>query len=283
MSNPPLLDDDWAHTPAPARIYDYLLGGRDNFAADRAAADGMTAAAPWLPTAARINLQHGLRAAAQLAIQGIRQFIDIGTGFPPPAYSVPDARMKAPSVGSAARKVRPDVRVVYVDRDLVVRPHIDAVHDPCDNRRVVLGDLLEPKQLLAAPQIADFLTNTEPIAVMLHAVLHWVDDDQALRDALAVLRDWLPPGSALSITHFTGDFAPEEMQQAAEQCAAAGVPLRLRTREEIAELFGGWTLLGSDLVPTAQWHPLTMPMCSSPETSAAYAGVAFKPEDEEAR
>lgn len=279
----PLLDDAWARTPAPARIHDCLLGGRDNFTADRAAAERMTAAAPWMPTAARINLQHGLRASAEMALQGIRQFIDIGTGFPPPAYSLPDARMPAPSVGAAARRVRPDVRVVYVDRDLVVRPHIDAVHDPHDGVRVVLGDLLEPKQLLADPDVSGFLAPDEPTAVMLHAVLHWIEDDSALCDALTVLRDWLPAGSGLSITHLTADFAPEEMGKAAAHCTAAGAPLRLRTREEIADLFGDWPLLDPGLVPTAQWDPLTMPGSEEPETSAAYAGAAFKPKDAEVR
>ncbi len=230
-----------ATIPNPARIYDYLLGGKDNLPADRAAAEELLALVPEARAGARENRAFLGRAVRYLAAEGVRQFLDVGTGLPSQG-----------NVHEVAHGVAPDARVVYVDNDPVVHVHANALlAEP--TTAAVLADLREPERIIRHPRARALLDFTKPVAVLLVAVLHFVTDEEDPAGIVGSLRDVLAPGSFLVISHATGDFRPEVAGKVSAVYDKAAAPLVLRSRPEVARLFQGFDLLPPGLVQPAAW------------------------------
>ncbi|WP_186403748.1 SAM-dependent methyltransferase [[Actinomadura] parvosata] len=178
--------------PSVARIYDYLLGGKDNFASDREAAAQILRLSPNAKEVARANRAFMGRAVRAIARKGVRQFLDIGTGLP-----------TQENVHQVAAQVAPGTRVVYVDNDPIVLVHARALLAETADTIVVEGDMREPKAILTHPEILQHLDLRRPTAVLLMAVLHFIPDDDQVRDILRIVREALPSGSYLVISHVT--------------------------------------------------------------------------------
>ncbi|MGV9789038.1 SAM-dependent methyltransferase [Streptomyces sp. NPDC003435] len=230
------------HVPHSARMYDYFLGGTTNFPADREAAGRALAVFPYARSAARANRGFMRRSVRYLAESGISQFIDIGTGIP-----------TSPNLHEVVQEVTPYARVVYADNDPIVLIHAEALlrGTPGGVTAYVQADVTQPETILeAARPVLDF---SEPIALSLNALLHFVPDDA--HKITDVLRSCLPRGSALAVSHLTAAFAPEETARLTEVYTAAGTPTRARSRDEIAQFFAGWELVDPGIVPTPRWRP----------------------------
>ncbi|MEU8680949.1 SAM-dependent methyltransferase [Streptomyces sp. NPDC048611] len=260
---------DRAHS---SRIYDYFLGGKTNFLADRMAAGSVLGVFPAALVAARINREFMHRATRVLAASGLRQFLDIGTGIPTP-----------PNLHDIAQGLAPDARVVYTDNDPIVLAHAAALLIGTAEGRTayVQADVNDPAGILAAPQLLDTLDLTRPVALSLNALMHFVPDDGEDRAHTIVetLKAALPSGSALALSHATPDFSPEAMRQIIEIYGDAGTRLQFRSRAEILRFFDGWELLEPGLTLSHQWRP-DRPEDATHVTdaeAACYAGVARKP------
>jgi hypothetical protein len=206
-------------TPHPARMYDAYLGGKDNYPADREAVRQILRVAPEIRDMARANrafLQRAVRFLVKEA--GIRQIIDIGTGIP-----------TAGNVHEVARDIAPGTRVVYVDNDPIVHVHANALLTGSGTTRIVLADLRRPERILADPQVRATIDFGEPVALLLVAILHFITDDEGPGRIVATLRDALPPGSYLALSHVTGDFRTEAARQAAAVYDQATSTVTLRS------------------------------------------------------
>jgi SAM-dependent methyltransferase len=251
--------------PHPARVHDYLLGGKDNFRADRRAADAMIAQLPGLPAMTRANRDFLHRAVDHLVHgAGVRQFLDIGSGIP-----------TARNVHEIALTADPTARVVYVDNDPVVAAHSRALLTGAapGSTAFVEADATDPAALLADPALTDTLDLSEPVALMLVSVLvHF--PDRTAHDVVASLLAALPPGSHLVISHPTTDFAPEAAAQAVAAARRNGLTYVPRSRDEVAALFAGTTPVEPGIVPLLAWRPA--PALAAPDPRSAYywAGVA---------
>ncbi|WP_280693583.1 SAM-dependent methyltransferase [Kitasatospora sp. GAS204B] len=255
------LTDLHTDRPHPARIYDYWLGGKDNFAPDRQAAEHAISASADIPAAARENRAF-LRRAVQLAAQaGVRQFVDIGAGLPSPG-----------NVHQVAQSIDPDARVAYVDNDPIVLTHGRALL--ADNRTttVLTGDVRELDELFERPELAALIDLGQPVAVLLLAVLHFVTDEEA-REAVRRVRERVAPGSYLLLSHSTHEGNPERAAEVAKTWDKTTSGIRLRTRTQVADLFDGWELLepGVDFVPLWRAEGPT-----EASTRWMYAGVGRK-------
>jgi hypothetical protein len=240
-AEPPPIDSSKAH---PARVYDYLLGGKDNYPADRQAAEQVLAAVPSARDMAHANRAFLQRAVRFLAGEaGIGQFLDIGTGLPTQG-----------NVHEVARQLRPDARVVYVDNDPLVHVHANALL-ACDNTVSVLADLREPDAILAHPQVRQALDFTQQVALLLVAVVHFVRDEEDPAGIITRFRDAMAPGSYLVISHATGDFDTVAASRAARAYDQAAAPMVLRSHAEVQRLFDGFSLVDPGLVQVAQWRP----------------------------
>jgi S-adenosyl methyltransferase len=241
---PPEINTGVAH---PARLYDYLLGGKDNFAADRALADAVVKAMPSARSMARANRDFLRRAVHYLATEaGIRQFLDVGTGIP-----------TAGNTHEVAQAVAKDSRVVYVDNDPIVLAHARALmtSDPAGATAFIQADLREPAKILADPALRKTLDQGEPIALLLIAILMYVSDEDDPRSLVAELVDALPSGSYLTLTHPTADFNPGEAAAAVAATEQAGISFTARTEAEVAAFFTGLDLVDPGVVPILAWHP----------------------------
>ncbi len=253
--------------PHSARIYDYWLGGKDNFAVDRAVGEAMIQAIPGMRYMARENRRFVHRAARDLvAKEGIRQFLDIGTGIP-----------TRPNLHEIAQEVAPETRVVYVDNDPIVLVHARAlmVSSPEGRSEYISADLRDVRSILQEPVLLDTLDLTEPVGLTLIAILMLMADEDDPWARVAALRDAMPPGSVLGITHPTADFAPDQVAEAVAAATGAGMTLVARTKDEVQRFFGDWELLEPGLVPVSAWRP-DEPV-ENPEAAYYWAGVARKP------
>jgi SAM-dependent methyltransferase len=243
--------------PNVARMYDYLLGGLNNFAVDRAAADRVLAYLPQQRAAAAENRRFLGRAVRFLAApeQGIEQFLDIGAGLPTRGSVHEVAAHEIARHASAGACVR----VAYVDYDPVVVSHGKAMLAERNRSIVVQADLRDPASLLGHPEITAHLDFSRPVGLILVNVLHWLTDDDAPHDILAVLSDALAPGSFLVLTHLSTDLLSdqelESVRRAARVLEDASAQPRFRARQEILELFDGWRLVEPGLVPKREWRP----------------------------
>ena len=232
--------------PHSARIYSYWLGGKDHFPADRRAAEDVIRQRPQVVAGARANRAFLGRVVGYLAAErGIRQFLDIGTGLPAPG-----------ATHQVAQSITPQARVVYVDNDPLVLVHARALltstpQGACDH---IQADLRDPAGILtkAAPTL-DF---TQPVGVLLLAVLHFLDDACDPAAITATLAAALAPGSCLALSHLTADLAPQQVTAAAGAYnALAPAPVTPRSHAQVTALFGGLPLLPPGVVPVTEWRP----------------------------
>lgn len=231
------------NVPNGARIYDAMLGGKDNFAADRGVVEQMLKVNPMAPLTARANREFLGRAVRYLTTEcGIDQFLDIGTGLP-----------TVQNVHEVALANNPDATIVYVDYDPVVVTHAKALLAGTDNVKVVQGDIRRPDGILSAA--AETLDFDRPIAVLLVAILHFVGDEEHPERILETLRSAMAPGSYLILSHTADESASNVMGTAKQGFSMAGAPLTPRTRAAIAELLSGFELIEPGLVDVQDWRP----------------------------
>jgi hypothetical protein len=258
----PTFDTSVAHI---ARVYDYWLGGKDNYAADRAAGDAALQAYPDLVSSVRANRAFLARVVRYLAGEaGIRQFLDIGTGIP-----------TANNTHEVAQSLAPESRVVYVDNDPVVLSHARALltSDPAGATDYIDADLRDTEQILAhAAQTLDF---TRPVAVMLMAILHLIGDEDDPSGIVARLLEAVPPGSYLAISHVAADIEPEKMAEMRERLnRMVSQKGTYRTRAEVTSFFDGLELVAPGMVRIQEWRPVAEDEAKSP--AAMWGGVGRK-------
>jgi len=230
--------------PHVARIYDYFLGGKNNYAADREMAEQVLKVFPEAPIGARINRRFLIETVRWLVQEaGIRQFLDIGSGLP-----------TQQNVHEVAQAIDKDARVVYVDNDPLVRVHAEALLATDPNTIVLEGDLRDPQALLNRPELREHLDFSQPIALLLVAVLHFIEDTQQAYRIVKTLCDALPPGSYLAISHVLKDEKQEgPAAQARAMYSRPGFGAVPRTKDEILGFFTGLTPVGDGLVHLADW------------------------------
>jgi hypothetical protein len=254
----------------PARVYDYFLGGRTNFAADRRMANRILANAPTARITARENRAFLGRTVRYLVTEaGIRQFLDIGTGLP-----------TASNVHEVAQAAVPAARVVYVDNDPLVLAHGRALLTSAPQGRTayIQADLRDPAVILSSPTVREVLDFSQPVALVIVAVLHFIDDESDPASALATLLDALPSGSCLAASHVTGEHHPTGGTAAVRTYRSSGVPLQLRDSGEFTELaFRGLQLVPPGVVPVSEWRPEDGAPHLRPSEVNCYGGVARKP------
>ncbi|MEV6027558.1 SAM-dependent methyltransferase [Streptomyces sp. NPDC052036] len=248
--------------PHPARIYDYLLGGKDNYEVDQRAGDAVAAAAPEVRIGLQANRAFLRRAVRQVVGSGVRQLLDIGSGLP-----------TSPNVHEIALEVAPDVRVAYVDNDPIVKAHADALLSRSGATSIVLADLRDPRAVVDHPDVRRVIDFDEPVALLLVAVLHFLTDAENPGQVVAALRDTLPAGSFLVLSHATDDFADRSEAQAVYNKATA--TLNLRSHAEVERFFDGFELVEPGLAQVPFWRPDTPPPARSGEIGF-YGGVARK-------
>jgi hypothetical protein len=246
--------------PHPARIYDYLLGGKDNYEVDQRAGDELAAKAPEVWISVQANRAFLRRAVRYIVGNGVRQILDIGTGLP-----------TSPNVHEIAQEVAPDVRVAYVDNDPIVKAHADALLSRLGTTSIVLADLRDPQAILDHPDVRKVIDFDEPVALLLVAILHFLTDAEKPEQVVATLRDALPAGSFLVLSHATGDFADRSEAQAVYNQATA--TMNLRSRTEVERFFDGFELIKPGLAQVPFWRPDTPPPAGAEEVGF-YGGVA---------
>jgi S-adenosyl methyltransferase len=253
-------------TPSVARMYDYYLGGKDNYAADREAARLVLGAAPDVPLAALENREFLKRAVHYLAAErGVSQFVDIGPGLPTQG-----------NVHQLAHKHSPGARVAYVDNDASVLAHSRALLDGVPGVTLLPGDLREPEAILATPGLTALIDFSRPVALLMTLVLHFVHPADDPYGLAAAYRDALCPGSFLVLSHVTGDDREPGMLAGVGAYESASAPLTLRTRSQVQEFFNGFDLIDPGVVFLSQWRPAGEYHAQG-GTRWAYCGVAEKP------
>jgi O-methyltransferase involved in polyketide biosynthesis len=264
LTGPARFDTTVAHQ---ARVYDYWLGGKDHFDADRKAAEDVIRLRPQVVASAHANRAFLARVVRYLAAdRGVRQFLDIGAGLP-----------FSDNTHEVAQQVDPASRVCYVDNDKVVLTHARALltSTPPGSCDYIEADLRDTATIVA--QAAHTLDLAQPVAVLLLAVLHFIPDGDDPTAIVASLADGLVPGSFVALSHLTGDFAPEQVTAAATAYNdQAPVPVTPRTHAEVSGLFGGLPLVAPGVVPVAQWRPVVAGLPHR-MTADLYAGLARIP------
>ena len=230
--------------PSTARIYDYLLGGKDNFASDRAAAEAVLNMLPESRQMAKDNRAFLGRAVRHLAESGITQYLDIGAGLP-----------TQENVHQVALAANPDARIVYVDNDPIVLVHARALLAGNPNTTVLKGDLHSPDEIIDAA--AEHLDFTKPVAVLLVAVLHFFPDDEETYAIVDSIRARLAPGSAVVVSHVhVGDYSTQVVDEGkAVYATTATGSLVGRTTPQVRRYLEGTTVLEPGVVPVEAWHP----------------------------
>ncbi|RGA06861.1 SAM-dependent methyltransferase [Microbispora triticiradicis] len=239
---PPGID---ASVPNPARMYDYFLGGKNNYAADREAAERVLRVAPEARMLARRNRAFLRRAVRHLVTEaGIRQFVDIGTGLPAQG-----------GVHEVAHELDPTVRVAYVDHDPVVLAHARALLSGAGSTVTVRGDLRRPEEILADPGLRSLIDLSQPVAILLVAVVHFLSEADKPAELVARLRDAVVPGSHLVLSHVTDEERGGAAREGAAVYRGSDAGVTLRSRDQIQELFDGCEVLDPGLVPLDDWRP----------------------------
>ncbi|MGS2616069.1 SAM-dependent methyltransferase [Micromonospora sp. LZ34] len=254
--------------PHSARVYDWWLGGKDNFAVDRAMGSALIEAIPTLRMMAAENRRFVHRVARHLVTQaGIRQFLDIGTGIP-----------TRPNLHEVAQELAPETRVVYVDNDPIVLAHARAlmISSPEGRSEYIHADLRRPEAILADARLTETLDLGQPVALTLIAVLMLLRDEDEPGEKLRTLMRALPSGSYLAITHPTQDFNPAQMSAAVAAANQGRMTLVPRTRAEVERFFDGWDLIEPGIVPVMAWRP-DDGAPDDPQAAYYWAGVARKP------
>ena len=256
-----------ARVAHPARVYDYGLGGKDNFEADRVAGEATIAAYPAIRASARANRAFLARSVRYLAAEeGVRQFLDIGTGLP-----------TANNTHEVAQSVAPESRIVYVDNDPLVLSHARALlaSRPEGVTAYLDADLRDTDQMLE--QAADTLDFTQPVAIMLLAILHYIPDLDEAQRIVARLVSAVPSGSFMAISHAASDISPEQMAEMIRRLnehMAEGNHVG-RTREVVAQFFDGLDVLEPGVVKVTEWRPQSKIEAEGP--TSLWGGVARIP------
>ncbi|XVQ08172.1 SAM-dependent methyltransferase [Spirillospora sp. CA-255316] len=228
--------------PSTARMYDYFLSGKDNYAADRRLAERLRRAAPVVRVLARANRDFLLRAVRTLAAEaGIGQFLDIGCGLP-----------GRDNVHQVARRILPDARVAYVDSDPMVVAHAQALMAADGETAAFQADLRAPEAMLADRRLRTVIDLERPVAVLITAVLHHLPDEAGPHGLVARVRDALPPGSHVVVSH--AETTPA-LRRAAALHTGADSPFVPRTRDAVAAFFDGMELLSPGLDGATRWRP----------------------------
>jgi hypothetical protein len=262
----PEIDTSRPHT---ARVYDYFLGGKNHFEADREMAARLTRDWPAVAVAAREQRAFLGRVVRYLAAEaGVRQFLDIGTGLP-----------TVNNVHDVAQSVAPESRVVYVDDDPLVLAHARALltSTPEGRTAYVHADLRDPKAILSEPAAREVLDFTKPIALILVGILHFIPDEAEPGEIVASLLDALPQGSYLAASHITTDHDPDHVAASERTSRGAGVPARFRDSCEFAHLaFRDLELVPPGVVPVPEWRPDSVGPRPAPAQVSVYVGVGRK-------
>jgi hypothetical protein len=255
--------------PHPARMYDYFLGGKDNFAADRATGDKVIQSWGSVRTAVRENRAFLGRAVRYLAGEaGITQFLDIGAGLP-----------SANNVHEVAQAINPECRVVYADNDPIVLAHARALlaSGPRGATAYIDADIRQPENILSHPAAQATLDFARPVALMLVAVLHFLPDEDEPGRIVRTLLDALPPGSYLAASHATAEHNPVAVSGAGRAYSEGGMRGALRTAEEFTDLaFTGLHLVDPGVVLVSDWRPVPGALRPQPSEVNTYGGVAWK-------
>ncbi|WUH92747.1 SAM-dependent methyltransferase [Streptomyces sp. NBC_00433] len=263
---PPVTDTGVAHS---ARVLDYVLGGTDNYPADREAAERMLNGWPQLRTSMRENRRFMHRAARYAAERGLDQFLDIGTGIP-----------TSPNLHEIVQAVTPSARVVYVDNDPIVFTHAATRLAGTPEGRIsyLLADMGDPDTIVQAPEVAGTLDLDRPVGLSIIAVLQFVLDAKAAYELVRGYLDRLAPGSMLTITTATSDTAPVLAGSVAAEYTRRGLPVRDSTRADVEPFFEGLELVDPGVTLIHRWRPEpgTAGLVDDSEV-AMYAGVARKP------
>jgi hypothetical protein len=257
--------------PHPARVYDYLLGGKDNFAADRAAAEAGLRANPNSRIPPRENRAFLGRAVRYLAGEaGISQFLDIGTGIP-----------TSPNVHEVAQAAEPQARIVYVDNDPIVLTQARALltTGPQGRTAYIDADLRDIDAILGSPDLRRTLDLSQPVGLLLLAVMHFIPDEDDPWALAARLLAALPSGSYLALSHLTGDFDPAAWAGVVAVYRRSGVTMQVRPKPDVERFFGGLDLIDPGVVSLPQWRPDPSDVGRPPSDAAVsvYGGVARKP------
>ncbi|MFJ3904964.1 SAM-dependent methyltransferase [Streptomyces sp. NPDC090025] len=264
---PPGID---ISVPSVSRMYDFYLGGSHNFEVDREAARKAMDFLPGLPKIMQANRAFMRRAVRHAVGQGVTQFLDIGSGIP-----------TFGNVHEVAQAASDEARVVYVDHDPVAVAHSRAVLDGDPRSTVVAADLRKPREILHSPETAELLDLDRPVALLLVAVLHFLEDADEPYQAVAELLDALAPGSLLVLTHASYEGIPVSQERAA---GTVGVyrdirnPLVMRSHDEIARFFTGTELLDPGVVAMPLWRPESTDTDEEedPFAFSGFAGVGRK-------
>ncbi|HEX6469891.1 MAG TPA: SAM-dependent methyltransferase [Streptosporangiaceae bacterium] len=252
--------------PHSARIWNYWLGGKDNFPVDRAAGDQYIQTFPGIVDIARLTRQFLIRAVRFLAGEaGVRQFLDVGTGLP-----------TVDNTHEVAQREAPDARIIYVDNDPLVLAHAHALLTGTAEgvTDYVDADMRDPATILDAA--ARTLDMTRPIALTYMGVLGHIGDDDEARSVVRRMMDGLPSGSYLAIADGATEITPEFAAAQRTYDEGGSVPYKLRSREQIAEFFQGLELLEPGIVPVPQWRPEVTPITPPPNVQPL-GGIARKP------
>nr|WP_218617563.1 SAM-dependent methyltransferase [Cryptosporangium aurantiacum] len=248
--------------PSAARVYDYYLGGSHNFAVDRAMAEQAIRILPELPANMRANRAFLRRAVRYMISQGVRQFLDLGSGIP-----------TVGNVHEVALREAPDARVVYVDNDPVAVAHSQSILEQVDAATVVQADITDADAVLGhARSHLDF---TRPVGVLMVALLHFVPESADPAGVVARYRDAVVPGSFLAISHGTADEQGERGRAMEALYSRSANPLVSRDRAAVERLFDGFEIVEPGVVFVPLWRPEpgTLPSGTPPERTATYAGV----------
>ncbi|CAG7642755.1 SAM-dependent methyltransferase [Actinacidiphila bryophytorum] len=263
---PPVIDTSIAHS---ARVYDYVLGGKDNYPVDREAAEQMLNGWPQLRTSMQENRKFMHRAARYAAEQGLDQFIDIGTGIP-----------TSPNLHEIVQAVTPSARVVYVDKDPIVFAHAAARLTGTPEGRIsyLLADMGDPDAILGSPEVTGTLDLSRPVGLSVIAVLQFVLDAKAAYDLVRSYLDRLAPGSMLTITTVTSETSPVRAGTVTAEYTKRGLPVRDSTLADVEPFFEGLELVDPGVTLIHRWRPEpgTEGLVDDSEV-AMYAGVARKP------
>lgn len=248
--------------PSTARMYDYYLGGKDNYPADRAAAEKAIELYPPTREIALANRRFLVTSVRMLAERGIDQFLDLGSGIP-----------TSPNVHEVAREVVPDARVVYVDNDPIALAHTRALRATSEGLLGVGHDVRSPADILADPDVRATIDFSRPVGLLMYEVLHFVKDAEDPAGIVAAFRDAVVPGSHIALSAGCTEGAPQEMIDAfLPVYEGASAPLILRPKEQIAQWFAGFELIDPGLVSLFRW--LDEP---EPEIPGVFAGVGSLP------
>ncbi|WP_369160569.1 SAM-dependent methyltransferase [Streptomyces sp. R02] len=251
--------------PSVSRMYDFYLGGSHNFEVDRQAARKAMEFMPGLPKVMQANRAFMRRAVRFAVAEGVTQFLDIGSGIP-----------TFGNVHEVAQAADPEVRVMYVDHDPVAVAHSKVVLEGNDRAGILAADLRKPQEILGSDEVGQLIDLNRPVALLLVAILHFVEEADDPYGAVAELSEALAPGSMLVLTHAAYEgipLPPERAEGAVDVYRDMRNPLIMRTREEIARFFEGYDMVEPGLVPMPRWRPDTAPEDEDPYAFSGLAGV----------